>query len=99
LGMCDGGAYCHRRPTDRRSRVFIGHPFTADNKDLWLSVVQTNAAELTLQIHNPTDAPITTTVRRTPYFDLLPTPPIHTAVPAGATVEYVLTGKGAKRSG
>jgi len=96
LGMHDNMAYCHRAPTDRGGKVFIGHPFTLDKSDLCLSVVQTGTRELTVQIHNPTDQARSTVVRRTPYFDMMAAKDFKATVPAGQTVEYLITPKGVK---
>jgi len=93
LGMHDHKAYCHRAPAERRGKIFIGHPFTVDKPELCLSVVQTRPHELTLQIHNPTDQPASARVTRTPQFGFVTCDSFAVKVPAGQTVEYVLTGK------
>jgi hypothetical protein len=96
--MHDNKAYCHRAPEDRAGRIFIGHPFTLDHPELWLSVVQTGERELTLQIHNPTDRAATVRVRRSPYFDFLSCEDFSADVPAGRTVEYVATAGSVKKA-
>ena len=70
----------------------MGHPFTLSKPELWLSVVQTGKVTLTLQIHNPTDHAASVRVRRTPFFDFVSCEDFEVEVPAGRTVEYVLTG-------
>jgi len=91
LGMHDNKAYCHRAPTERKGKIFIGHPFTLDESNLYLSVVQTNKKELTVQIHNPTDKKITTTVRRSLFFDMIQCDNFKVTVPAGQTIEYIVS--------
>jgi hypothetical protein len=98
LGMHDNKAYCRRAPEERAGRIFIGHPFTLDHPELWLSVVQTGTRELTLQINNPTDRAATVRVRRSPYFDFLSCEDFSADVPAGGTVEYVATAAGVKKT-
>jgi hypothetical protein len=90
LGTFADAAYCHRAPDERRGRILIGHPFTLDRRELWLSVVQTGLRELTLQIHNSTDQPMETTVSRNPLFDLVLAQDFQVRVPAGQTVERVV---------
>jgi len=90
LGMAGNRAYCHRPPDQRGGRIFIGRPFTAGNPELFLSVVQTGEKELTLQVNNPADAPIETTIVRNPAFDLVPAEDFTVSIPTGGMVEKVL---------
>ena len=90
LGMSGGKAYCHLPPTEKESDLYIGHPFTLDRDSLWLSVVQTGEKEVTLQIQNPADKPVTTTVHRSPYFDFVQSADFKITVPAGSCVERQL---------
>jgi hypothetical protein len=99
LGMHGGAAYCHRAPTQRDGRIFIGHPFTVTHEGLVLSVVQTGEAELTVQVHNPADDRIEATLRRTAAFDFLPTPDRELSVPAGSTVTLRLSPDGIREDG
>jgi hypothetical protein len=99
LGMEGNQAYCQRGLDERGGKIFLGHPFTLDHPELWLSVVQTGAQELTMQIHNPTDAAVTARVTRSPYFDFVTCPNFAAAVPAGTTADYVLTGTKAEKVG
>lgn len=92
LGMFANAAYCHRAPDQRGGKIFIGHPFTLSNASLGLSVVQTGPKELTLQIHNPTDAAIEAKVARDPAFDFIASEDLAVTVPAGQTIEKVLGG-------
>ena len=98
LGMHDNKAYCHRAPTDRSGRIFIGHPFTLDRVEIWLSVVQTREGELTMQIHNPTEKAASVHVKRSPFFDFVTCKDFDVQIPAGRSAEYVLTGESVRRA-
>lgn len=87
LGMHDSKAYCHRTPEERGGKIFIGHPFTLDRSELWLSAVQTRERAITLQIHNPTDQPVSAQVRRSPFFDFVVCEDFSVDIPPGSTVE------------
>jgi hypothetical protein len=87
LGMHDNKAYCHRTPEERGGKIFIGHPFTLDRSELWLSAVQTRERAITLQIHNPTDQPVSAQVRRSPFFDFVACEDFSVDIPPGSTVE------------
>jgi hypothetical protein len=90
LGMEGGQAYCHRAPEEREGEIFIGHPFTSNNENLWLMAVQTGEHEMTLQIHNPTEHPISASIKRTPYFDMVEDGNFDIEVAAGEMVERKL---------
>ena len=92
LGMRQGAAYCHRTPDERSGELFIGHPFTADRPDIFISVAQTGKDELTLQLHNPGTAPVRTTLTRSPFFDFVSCPPIAADLPAGSTKTFMAAG-------
>jgi len=99
LGMHDGKAYCHRALQERKGKIFIGHPFTLDRSELCLSVVQTGAKALTIQVHNPTDQPATVKVVRSRFFDFVACEDFSVSVPDGRTVERVVgAGKPGTRS-
>ena len=87
LGMLEDAAYCHRPPQQRGGKIFIGHPFTLDQRELWLSAVQTAEQEITIQVHNPTDEPVATRLTRSPYFDFVGGDHLDLKIPAGQTVE------------
>ena len=94
LGMYDNKAYCHRAPEERGGKIFVGHPFTVDRPELWVTAVQTRDHELTVQLHNPTDGKIATAVHRSPFFDFLPCADFNVEIPAGATLDYRITPSG-----
>ncbi|MDP6119293.1 MAG: hypothetical protein QGF00_29170 [Planctomycetota bacterium] len=97
LGMHDNKAYCHRAPTERSGRIFIGHPFTLNRPEMFLSVVQTREAELTMQIHNPTDKAASVRVTRSPFFDFVNCTDSDVEIEAGRSAEFVLKGKSFRR--
>jgi hypothetical protein len=49
--------------------LFIGHPVTADSEAVFIQVTQTGETAWAIEVHNPTDKPIETTVRKNPHFD------------------------------
>ncbi|HEY3396420.1 MAG TPA: hypothetical protein VGM19_02065 [Armatimonadota bacterium] len=99
LGGAGGRAYAHRALDESQGKLFLGHPFTLDQANLNLSAVQTGPQEITLQINNPTDAPVTTKVTRAPQFDFVTNADFPATIPAGSMVEYVLTGATVTKAG
>jgi hypothetical protein len=64
-----GLGYAVVRAEDEGKVLFIGHPLTADNPNLSLTVARTGDwKKWVAEIHNPTDQPITATVRSNPAF-------------------------------
>jgi hypothetical protein len=66
--------------------LFVGHPVLVDHAELFVQLTQSGVEKWTLEIHNPTDAPIPTRLRVHPCFDplrgkALPAGPI--AIPSG----------------
>jgi hypothetical protein len=51
--------------------LFVGHPVIADNPEVYIQVTQTGADSWSIEVHNPTDQAIRTTIRPNPHFDLL----------------------------
>ncbi|WP_309380570.1 hypothetical protein [Cerasicoccus frondis] len=90
LGMVADKAYCHRLPTERDGKLFVGHPFTSDNSELIMNTVQVGEREVVLQINNPTDSAITALIKRTPDFDFIECEDMTIELPAGQIVEKVL---------
>jgi hypothetical protein len=62
--------------------LFVGHPVLVNNPDLFVQLTQSGEETWTLEIHNPTDAAITTRIRTHPDFDPLK----GKAVPTGPMV-------------
>ena len=99
LGMNDNKAYCHRSLKERTGRLFIGHPFTLDNKNLNLSFVQFGDKDFLLQVSNPTDKAITTTLRKTKFFDLIKFKDRTISIPAGGFKDLIVTYAGEYHAG
>ncbi len=73
--------------------LFIGQPVTADHPDLFIQLTQSGEAEWRLEVHNPTDAPITTRLRVNPHFEPLKDTPVGAApltIPAGSSAYRTL---------
>ncbi|MHB9025768.1 MAG: hypothetical protein ACYC7E_16640 [Armatimonadota bacterium] len=73
--------------------LFIGHPLVADNEQVVLQVTQAGEQAWRVEIHNPTDAAITTTVKKNPFFDPLKDKPFTRetiTIPAGSSVTRTL---------
>ena len=69
--------------------LFIGHPVLVDNPELFVQATQCDEGAWTLEVHNPTDAPITTRIRPNPAFDPLAAkafPADGVTVPSGESV-------------
>jgi hypothetical protein len=58
-------------PLRGRLDVFVGQPVTADSADVTIQLTQTGEDAWHLEVHNPTDRPIETTVRKNALFDPL----------------------------
>ena len=72
-----------------RADLFVGHPVLADSPELFVQLTQCGDDAWTLELHNPTDAPIVARVRANPAFDPLKGkafPDRSVTVPAGASV-------------
>ncbi len=64
-----GTGYAVVREEDEGKTLFIGHPLVADNPALSLTVARSGDwKKWVAEIHNPTDQPITATVRSTPAY-------------------------------
>ena len=64
LGIWQGAAYTSVDLLDGDQRLYIGNVVTADNPDVWLTLLPSNADGKTyVDVHNPTDAEVRVTVR------------------------------------
>ncbi|NOY79547.1 MAG: hypothetical protein GXP31_00945 [Kiritimatiellaeota bacterium] len=81
-------------PLHGRREVFIGHPVTAGRRELFVQVTQTGNASWRVEVHNPTDTPLRTSLvcnRFFPPFQVvagLPKQPV--TVPAGGSEWFIL---------
>lgn len=97
LAVHEGAAWAHLDFTadhPRSARVFVGHPFTADSPELFLTLVQTAESEFVLAVHNPTDAEISATLTPAPWFDLVGPEPQSATIPAGDSVMLTIAKAG-----
>ncbi|MCY3017841.1 MAG: hypothetical protein NTW87_02255 [Planctomycetota bacterium] len=51
--------------------VFVGHPIMCDKPGLFIQVAQTGENAWVVDVHNPTDAAVRTTLKKNPNFDPL----------------------------
>jgi len=64
----EGTAYAVLRADEDGRRLFIGHPLVADNPNVIISIARTRDWKAwQAEIHNPTDQPLTVTVRANPH--------------------------------
>ncbi|HEY3416093.1 MAG TPA: hypothetical protein VGM23_04325 [Armatimonadota bacterium] len=70
LGNLDGNAWAVV-PVHGAADLFIGQPVTADKANVVIQVTQTGNNTWRMEAHNPTDAPITTTLKANSLFDPL----------------------------
>ncbi len=69
--------------------LFLGHPITADNPLVHIQVTQAAENKWKVEVHNPTDRPIRTTISKNPHFDPLRHNPFTgetLTVPAGSSI-------------
>jgi hypothetical protein len=88
IGVLEGKAWATVNLAGRAD-LFIGHPVLVDDADLCVQFTQCREQAWTLEIHNPTDAPVTARIRANPAFDPLKgktLPDGAVAIPAGASV-------------
>jgi len=88
VGVFEGRGWATVRLGGRLD-LFVGHPVVADHPSIVLQVTQTGEQSWKVEVHNPTSAPITTTIRKNLYFDPLRANPFRqerVRVPAGASV-------------
>lgn len=73
--------------------LFVGHPVTCDRPEVTIQATQTGETVWTVEVHNPTDAPVRTVLRRNPEFDPFrgAAPEEVLDVPAGASVVRTMT--------
>lgn len=70
VGALDGTAWATLDLVGKQD-VFIGHPVVAGDERLAIQLTQTGDDAWRLEVHNPTDAAVTTTVSKNPHFDPL----------------------------
>ncbi|MCG2660502.1 MAG: hypothetical protein L6437_09685, partial [Kiritimatiellae bacterium] len=85
VGLLDNAAYVQLGTGAEDPHVFIGHPFTCNNRDVFLNLVQTGEKHWTLEIHNPTDQLVKLEIKKSKWFDLIKTDDFGVTVNAGAS--------------
>ena len=70
LGQLEGKAWATVSVAGKVD-LFIGHPVTADNPAITLQVTQSGEHAWNIEVHNPTDQAITTTLQANPFFNPL----------------------------
>lgn len=74
--------------------AFIGNPLACDSPDLWVTLIEADGKHLLAELHNPTEKPIKTRIRKNTGFDLGPPLDRKLTVPAGQSVKVeVSNGK------
>lgn len=68
VGVFEGRAYATVCLSSKQD-LFIGHPLVADRPEVAIQVTQTGPKAWAVEIHNPTDQPVKTTIRKNPWFD------------------------------
>ncbi len=48
-------------PVKGKTEIFMGHPVTADNPEIFIQVCQTNENAWSVELHNPADKPVSVT--------------------------------------
>ncbi|MHB9134387.1 MAG: hypothetical protein ACYDBB_25220 [Armatimonadota bacterium] len=86
LGSDEGTAYAVTDPAERTQHLFIGHPFTCDQPEVYLTFVPTGEHAGQIDLHNPTDKPLTVHVKRSPSFNWMTDGEFTVTVPAGSSV-------------
>ena len=71
--------------------LFVGHPFTCDQPEVFLNLVQTGERSFLLEIHNPTDERKTVRLARSRSFDLAPAGGFSIDVDPGASVVRLIS--------
>lgn len=70
--LADGTGFCQVDTAIGRKRLFIGNLLVADSPDVCLLLIDHRPGRVTIEVHNPTNARISCTVRPAPGFSLIP---------------------------
>lgn len=95
VGMAEGQAWL-QEDVDNGSDLWIGNPFVCDNKAVQLTLVDQGQAEGKapfLEVHNPTDKPLSVTVTSPPHCPKYGGTKLKVQVPAGTTTTVVVTAR------
>jgi hypothetical protein len=87
LGVLQGTAYATIDTSAADQSFFIGHPVTCDSDAVLLNAMQTGNGSFLVELHNPTDKPLTVNLKVSPYLqELIQLPKTQVEVPAGSSV-------------
>ena len=92
LGILEGKAWAVVN-LEGKADLFIGHPIMVDDAKLFVQLTQCEDQAWTLEVHNPTDAAVTTRIRVNPFFDPLKEKadvPQTATIPAGTSLVWKL---------
>ncbi len=85
-----------QEPIDKKNDIWVGNVFVADNKSVKLTLVKDGISEIRnpfLEIHNPTDAPVTTKISSPAGTPELGGTSFEVTVPAGSSIVKELKNK------
>ncbi|MGC8643305.1 MAG: hypothetical protein ACP5XB_25895 [Isosphaeraceae bacterium] len=88
IGVFEGTAWATISVAGRAD-LFVGHPILVDRPELFVQLTQSSESSWALEIHNPTDAAVTTRMRANPAFDPLRGQDLSAeavTIPAGSSV-------------
>jgi hypothetical protein len=71
--MHENSAYAHLDLTQKNpkpQKSFVGHPFTCDRPEVFLTLVQTGEKEFLLSANNPTTESMNVKITKSKFFDL-----------------------------
>ncbi|MBI4023913.1 MAG: hypothetical protein HY360_02970 [Verrucomicrobia bacterium] len=88
FGFTDGVGYASVDTRRGESDVYIGNLVACDHPELRLWVVEEGPTMITITAHNPTDKPITTTVKRGVSYERIPTFQKSITVPPGDSLSW-----------
>lgn len=91
VGAIEDVAHVVVDPSLGEQKFFIGNPVSCDKPGLRLALGQTGASAWLLEVHNPTDQEVKTTVQFAKDFAPLQADPITATVPAGSSVTFPLS--------
>ncbi|MBI4027954.1 MAG: hypothetical protein HY360_23420 [Verrucomicrobia bacterium] len=86
FGIFEGTGHTTLRLDKKPLEAFIGHPLTCDSPRLNVSLVEADKNHLLIVLHNPTEKPIQTRLRKSAGFDLGPPLDKKVVVPMGESV-------------
>lgn len=88
FGIVDGRGMLQVDTETADRNVYIGNLLVCDNPEVFLELEDTRPGKETIAANNPTDRPVTVTVRPGPGFDLLGAFAKQVTIPAGGMVRF-----------